>query len=665
MRFTIKPYRGRILWVDLTHRTFSFEVLPEKIYRQFLSGSGLAAYILYRDLPPQVDPLGPANILGFVSGLLTGTGTLFTGRWLAVARSPLTGTWGESNCGGYFSPAIKQCGVDAIFFTGAGANPVYFLYDHSGPQLMDAPDLWGMDTLESEQALLDRHTAPRRPAVACIGPAGEQCSLLAGISHDQGRLAARAGLGAVMGSKNLKAVVLAGAYPLGCKNPALVRSLSKKTARYYRTDIPLPRAGILPHLGRLVRHLPFAFPIDGLFQIHVFRKWGTLGTYQWAVEWGDAPVRNWSGTNIDYPVAISDDLDPDRLLAMEESKYACYSCPLSCGGICRFGPEGRETHKPEYETLASFGSLQLGTDRETIFEIHHRLICAGMDSISAGAAVAFATECFQQGILTLEDTGGLELRWGDSHAALALIEQMITRQGLGACLADGVRLAAQKIGRGTSFVAIHAGGQESAFHDPRLDPGYALHASVEPAPGRHTAGAQLYYAMYRLWTRLPDLRPPPLISSKRKGFLSDPKSARQAVAISCFTQLYNATGLCFFGAMLGVDRLRFFESLNAALGWEFPPQEYIQIGRRIQTLRQMFNLRMGIDPLSTRLSDRLLGLPPLARGANRGRTVELDAMRRDYYQAIGWDPATGIPTPETIASLNLPPLELPQEEPPS
>jgi aldehyde:ferredoxin oxidoreductase len=649
-----KPYRSKVLWVDLTNGTFRIETIPEEIYRTYLSGAGLAAYLLYRDLQACADPLGPENILGFVSGMLTGTGSLFTGRWMAVAKSPLTDTWGEANCGGRFSPAIKQCGYDGIFFTGISPRPVYLYVDNAGPRLVEASDLWGQETGATEETLLRRSPKGQKPAVACIGPAGEKLSLIAGICHDLGRCAARAGLGAVMGSKRLKAVVLAGSWPIGCADPVSMERLSRRCASYYQRRLPMPGSKVLPYLGAFVNKFPLGFPIDGLIEVLVFKKWGTVGTYQMSVEWGDAPIKNWAGSNRDYTIQTSAGVDPGKVLEMEERKYACYACPLSCGGICKFGPQGRETHKPEYETLMGFGGLQLINDLETLFEIHDRLNRAGMDSISAAGTIAYALECYENGIITKEDSGGIDLRWGQANATLEFLDKMIAREGIGDLFADGVKKACERLGGGGSEGAIHAGGQEPAFHDPRLDPGFALHASVEPAPGRHTTGAQIYYEMYRLWKRCKNLPRPPRLYSKQSRYHTSPVMAQKAVAISCYTQLYNAAGLCFFGALLGADRLGFFEGLNAALGWELKPEEYLEIGRRIQTLRQMFNLRQGVDPKSTHISPRLLGLPPQQAGANKGRSIALDGMIHDYYQAIGWDPETGIPLKESMAALGLP-----------
>lgn len=456
-----------------------------------------------------------------------------------------------------------------------------------------------------------------------------------------------------MGSKRLKAVVLAGSRPISCADPSAMKKLSKRSAKYYQAAIPMPGSGFLPYLGRFVNKFPLGLRLDGLIEVLIFKKWGTAGTYQMGVEWGDSPIKNWAGSDKDYPIHVSKGVDPDIVLAKEERKYACYACPLSCGGICKFGPENKETHKPEYETLMAFGGLQMTNDVEVLFEIHDRLNRVGMDSISAGATVAFAMECYEKGIINKADTDGIELCWGDPRAALAFLEKMVTREGIGDLFADGVKRASERLAGRAFEAAIHAGGQEPALHDSRLDPGFALHASVEPNPGRHTSGAQIYYDMYRLWTRCSNLPRPNLFHLKKKKYHTGPKMIRKAVAISCYTQLYNATGLCFFGALLGADRLGFFEGLNAATGWDLHADEYMEIGRRIQTLRQMFNLRHGVTPKSIRISPRALGLPPLKEGANKGRSIALDGMIHDYYQAIGWDAESGIPLKETVEVLGL------------
>jgi aldehyde:ferredoxin oxidoreductase len=648
----VKPYRGRILWVDLTRGTCSDEELPDDLYRRYLSGLGLAATVLYDHIPAGADPLGPDNVLAFVSGLLTGTGSLFTGRWMAAAKSPLTGTWGDANCGGTLSPAIKQCGYDGIFFTGSSDHPVYLHIDSHGPELRDATDLWGKDTIETEAALKQLEAAGgHEPSVACIGPAGERLSLIAGISNDGGRMAARSGLGAVMGSKKLKAIVLTGSRPMSCDNPGGVRRLSRTCAQNVAQGIPMPAGSALPLLGAILRHLPLNVRMDGRLLLPMYRKWGTSSMDQASVEWGDTPVRNWSGSERDFHRRMSDPVNPDHIRATEQRKYHCYSCPLGCGGICSW--QGSEAHKPEYETIASFSALLMCNDLDAVYAINDHLNRAGMDTISTGGTIAWAMEAWERGILTAEDTGGLELRWGDALAVQKLVELMITREGIGDLLADGSLRAARHFGRGSEAFAIQAGGQEIAMHDPRLDPGYALHASVEPTPGRHTTGAQVYYDMYRLWTRVPGVPHSPLLSAKSRKYLADDRQVAMTVANSCFTQLYNGAGLCMFGAFMGVDRIPVFEWLNAATGWDMTPGQYMEAGKRIQTVRQLFNVREGIDLHSLSISPRAAGEPPLTRGANRGRSVQLHALMRGYWQAMGWDDDTGIPSRTTLAELGL------------
>ncbi|MEM5774431.1 MAG: aldehyde ferredoxin oxidoreductase N-terminal domain-containing protein, partial [Anaerolineaceae bacterium] len=348
---TEKPYRGKILWVDLSAGECSEESLPDEFYEQYLSGLGLAAAVLYRAIPAGADPLGPENVLGFVSGVLTGTPSLLTGRWMAVGKSPLTGTWGDANCGGRLSPAIKQCGYDGIFVRGISPRPVYLLVDKQGARLVDAGDLWGKDAIETERALREKYAAGREPAVACIGPSGEKRSLIAGICHDYGRLAARSGLGAVMGAKRLKAVVLNGSQAIRCADPDRMKKLSQRARRFYKLNVPLPPGRWMRRLGVLLRSMPLTMRMDGVLTTLLYRKWGTISLNQASVEWGDSPVRNWKGSYLDYPAAVSAGIDPDKIRSRELRKYRCYSCPLACGGICSLNGNGGETHKPEYETV--------------------------------------------------------------------------------------------------------------------------------------------------------------------------------------------------------------------------------------------------------------------------------------------------------------------------
>jgi aldehyde:ferredoxin oxidoreductase len=644
-------YMGKILMVDLSTRVIREETIPDHIYEQYLSGMGLAACILYDRIPAGADPLGPENIIGFVSGLLTGTGSLFAGRWMVVGKSPLTGGWGEANCGGSFSPAIKRCGYDGIFFTGTSKKPVYLYVKNGDAELRDASHLRGRDAIESEEMLIAETNTHSR--VAVIGPAGEMLSLISGICNDRGRMAARSGLGAVMGAKRLKAVVLDGKKRIHVHNRAEIKRLSQMCNRWVQFQPPIFAGPVAAYVGALMRILPIQMAMDGLIYKMLLKKWGTSGMNQMSVEMGDAPIKNWRGSNADWGIKKSLSVNPDAIRKHEKVKYHCYACPLGCGGICVTKGKYGETHKPEYETVLSLGGLCMNADADSIFHLNETLNRAGMDTISAGGTVAFAIECYEAGILTKKDTDGIELTWGNSEAIIALIEKMIRREGIGDILADGSKVAALKIGKKAGTLAMHAGGQELPMHDGRNDPGYNVHYSVEAAPGRHTVGAQMYYEMFQLWKvakGLPRVKP---LYFKGRKYVADEEKAVTAAACSKFMNVVNCAGLCLFGVFLGAKRTPTFSWLNATTGWNKTPEEYLHIGARIQTLKQAFNIKHGVDPRSFRPGDRVIGKPAQTEGANLGRTIDMDKLISDYYRQFGWDPRTGRPTEENIDRLKL------------
>jgi len=290
---------------------------------------------------------------------------------------------------------------------------------------------------------------------------------------------------------------------------------------------------------------------------------------------------------------------------------------------------------------------------DSLFQLNETLNRAGMDTISAGATVAFAIECYEDGILTKEDTGGLELTWGNAGAIMALIDKMIRRDGIGDILADGSLRAARKIGKGSRQFVVHAGGQEPAMHDGRNDPGFALHYSVEPAPGRHTIGSGLYYEMFKLWKKIKGLPKVKPLYLKKTKYVADEEKAVTAAACSKFMNVLNGAGLCMFGSFIGANRIPTFDWLNAATGWNKTPEEYMEIGERIQTIRQAFNVRQGIEPKDFKISGRAFGDPPLLDGANRGRRVALDEMMAGYWEQFGWDTRTGKPGTECMTRLGI------------
>ena len=648
-------FAGKILRVDLTQGTAETVCIPEAVYEAVLAGKGLEAWYLYKHIPAGADPLGPENILGFAAGALCGTGAFLTGRWTVACKSPLTGGWGDANCGGLFAPAIKQCGYDAIFVSGISEKPVYLFCDGRKTEIRDASVYWGMDAVETEKAIhcdLDSDCR-KRPCVACIGQAGEKLSLISGICNEGGRIAARSGVGAVMGSKKLKAVVLAGARPMKCADPETVKNLSRELGyKLLKMKLPSGLGIFLGAGGRMMGRLPY-MPLDGSLTSYMFREWGTQANTSLAITSGDGPIKNWGGTPKDARLMAAI-YNPEYINRIETAKYHCYSCPLGCGG--RLNIRGRqnvtfdETHKPEYETIQAFGALLLNRNRDAVFQINELLNRAGMDTISAGNTVAWAIECYENGILTKEQTEQLELTWGNTEAILALVRKMIDREGFGDVLADGVKRASERYG-GEEY-AMHVGGQEPGMHDARNDPQLGIHFVAEPAPGKHTVGMGIEYGAMSLCD-ICSWAPPAKLHSKKDDLAETETMGLISKANTCYTMLTDGAGGCYYGQMMGVHMWKLVEYLNAAEGWDYDGDHYMEIGERIQTLRQLFNIRQGIDPASICLPRRMAGDPPLRDGPLKGVQLKNRVQVSAHWKAFGWDEKTGVPLHETVMRLGI------------
>ncbi len=654
----MKAYTGKVLFVNLTTGDIHAETIPDEVYENYLSGVGLGAYILYQRIPAGADPLGPDNMLGFVSGLLTGTPSLVTGRWMAVFKSPITGGWGDANCGGTFSPAIKQCGYDAIFINGVSPTPVYLFVDSNTAVLKDATSVWDMDANAAEKILQQDNLNKKKPVVALIGPAGVKRSLISGIVNDGGRLAARSGGGAVMGSKNLKAVVLAGVKPIGCYDPAAMKTLSKELSQKMRKfNLPgFVKGGVFPLMGKMMGGMKRALPMDGAMAGILMKRWGTISNNTLGITSGDTPIKNWKGSVVDFNHSYYKHLNPEKILKVEKQKYHCYGCAIGCGGITDLtsasSGEFTESHKVEYETCTTFGSLSMNKDLDSILYINELLNRAGMDTIAAGSTVAFALECYENGVITPAMADGLDLSWGNAQSIIALVKKMIARDGIGDVLADGIKTAAAKLGVTGQPYVVTAGGVEPGMHDSRFDPLLAIHFSVDPTPGRHTIGSAQYYDMIHLWEKV-SWAPPSGAYLKADEYMPSDKLAVKSVALSCYKELVDGAGGCLFAMMLGVNHWKLFEWLNAATGWQKTPDEYMEIGKRIQTLRQMFTIKHNVDPMSYKISPRMAGVPPLTAGPNKGKTVPIEAMMKLHWKHFGWEEQTGEPTTATKTQLGL------------
>ena len=648
---------GQVLFVDLDAETFEIRKIPEETYRACAGGIGLAALLLMDEIPAGADALGPDNVLAFMSGALTGTGAVMTGRWMVACKSPLTGGWGDANCGGTLSPAIKQCGYDGIFFKGIARQPAVFVCDEAGPRLEPAGELWGKDAIETEEILLAARKGGKKPAVAAIGCAAERLSLISGISNDGGRYAARSGVGAVMGSKRLKAIVLSGSAKIHCADPRKVAELSRHFAdAIKKSNVPsFIKGKHLAAVGKLTG-LPLVFRIDGILSSAFFKKWGTIYNNTGGVANGDTPVGNWRMGPAEFPKAKYEKLNAQYVAQREIKKYHCYSCVIGCGGICDASdiiPSGGHMHKPEYETHAAFGALLLNDDHASIFRCNDICNRSGLDTISAGSTVAFAMECRERGIIGDDALGGIDLRWGNSEAIVEFLGLMAKREGAGALFADGTKAAAEKLGAAAKSLAMNAGGQEPGMHDSRMDPLIGVAYSADPTPGRHTIAGGTYYTIMRLWKRVSWAPKVPLIYRKAREYEATEEEARKGVAATLYKQVADMAGGCLFAMIAGVQHWDLFAFFNAATGFEFSPDEYMEMGRRSQTLRQLFNLKQGISPRDFFIPARMRGEPPLSNGPLRGRSVPLEKKVELHWEAMGWDGQTGIPTLETLARLGL------------
>jgi aldehyde:ferredoxin oxidoreductase len=612
-------YMGRILSVDLGSGSVVSEGLDQDLLRHFIGGYGLAARILYERTPPGLDALGPESTLGFVTGPLTGTPAIMANRFVVAGKSPLTGGWGDANAGGKFGPKLKGAGYDAVFIRGiADQHPCYLFIDNGEAVLLDGSSLWGLTTSQTEEALRKLHGNDIE--VVCIGPAGERVSLISAVMTDGGRAAARSGLGAVMGSKRLKAIAVKGALTPHVADPARVKELR---------EIYLP-----------------GFTADGSPGI-LLRSQGTAGFAPMLIEIGRTPIKNFKGA---YP---DDFPSPEKLggQAFEpyiSRKYGCWGCNQVCGAILAWAWDGkeREGHRPEYETLGTCGTYCGIDDPLVVMEMNSRCNEAGLDTISAGATIAFAMECFENGLLTEDQLDGLDPQWGDGVSALDLLDRMITREGLGDVLADGTAKAARLIGQGSEQFAMNAGGQELPAHDARQTQGFGLMYQISPTPGRHTQGG----AGYELLTDV-DLEQLRIKATDRTTRPSQ-FGGRAFRVLTAWQNTLNAAGFCHFGAM-SMDRLYVPRFIAAVVGWDFGMDECIRTGERIETIRHCYGVREGYNPLETRAPDRAFGRPPLTKGPIAGRVVDVDSVRRAYLRQMGWDPQSGVPNRARLGELGL------------
>jgi len=588
----IPGYMGKILWVNLSTGKINEETPDESLYKNYIGGYGIGVRLLYDRMKPGADPLGPGNILGLITGPFTGTPIPSGARYAAVAKSPLTSGWGDANSGGFFGPYLKFSGYDGVFFTGKSPRPVYLLIEEEKAELKDASHLWGKGSYETEKTLEAQYGNQCR--VACIGPSGEKLSLIAAIMTDKGSAAGRSGLGAVMGSKKLKAVVAKGTKTVAVADKTAAERLRKEHVQSLR--------------------------IPGFGGIESLQKYGTSAMTHISAHSGDTPVRNWGGIGInDLPDVTG--LNKDTLVTYVAKHGGCWHCPVACKAVLKEGSGEYKyvagIRRPEYETQGSFGANCGNSNTESINMVNDICNRYGLDTISAGSVMAFAIELYENGIITKKDTGGIELTWGNHRALVAMTEKMAKREGIGDLLADGVKVAAEKIGKGAEKFAVHIGGQEVGMHDPKLS-GFGgtpwARYQLDATPGRHT-----------------------------QGF--GPSSFRGHIV--------NASGLCLIGFGFGAGAEKLMDFLNAVTGLNYTLDEVLKAGERIANMRHLFNLREGIKELDFVAHPRLYGDPSQKTGPLAGVTIDTKAQNYWNLGALDWDLETTKPTKQKLLELGL------------
>lgn len=591
-------WMGKLLKICLSDGKVETERPEPDIYRKYIGGRGLGAYLLARDIDPQVEPLSPANPLIFTVGPLTGTRVPTSGRFSLSTKSPLTGTICDSNAGGVWGVKFKRCGYDGLIVSGRAERPVYIVIKNGSVQIKDATEIWGKTTRETTDWLKAREG--QEVSVACIGPAGENQIRFAAIINDYSRALGRGGVGAVMGAKNLKAIVVRGESQIPVAEQEKLENAIYDTMKWLKAN-PITSQG-LPEFGTAVL-------------VNLINEVGIL------------PTKNFQQSQFDEAEAISGEELAEKLTV---KRSGCYACPIKCSRVTRVGEQTGEG--PEFETIWAFGAQCGIADLELITRANYLCNELGLDTISTGNTIGCAMELAEKGHLTVK------LGFGKTDQLLELVEKIAYRQGLGTELAEGSKSLAEKYG--APELAMQVKGLEMPAYDPRGAQGMGLALATSNRGACHM----------RAYMIGPEVLGVPK--------LVDPHSPAGKAGLTINAQNINAAMdtlvLCRFIG-LAVSEEYFARLLTHVTGVNYQAQELHLIGERIWNLERMFNLRAGLSALDDTLPLRMLHEPVLS-GPAAGQVVELDKMLREYYLYRGWD-KNGTPTPAKLKQLGLEELD--------
>ena len=606
-------YAGKILRVDLSKNRINEAELDLSLAKDLIGGLGVASKIMLEEFNPNIEPFSPQNKLILATGPLTGSTVPAGNKSVIISRSPLTNIWGEAifsaNCG----IELKRAGYDLLIIDGEAEKPVY-LWIHDGEaEIKDANGIWGMDTFDACSAI-QKDLGEKNAAVVCIGPAGEKLVRFASIISDNGRAAGRCGLGAVMGSKKLKAIACKGTEKVEVANPELLRKL---------------KGDVIETIKEKLKGMT---------------NYGTSGGVAAFEEMGNLPIKNWTkGT---FPGA-SEITGLKMAKTMLIGKKACFACPVACGRYIEIkeGPYAPlKGYGPEYETIAAFGSLCMNDNLESIAKANDLCNRAGIDTISTGATIAFAMECYEKGIITKDDTGGIELTWGNHEAIVKMVELISRKEGFGAILSEGSKRAAEIIGKGAEALAIHVKGLELPMHSPYRFKEMGLQYAVSERGACHLRGYSFLPARGVL---VPDLG-----FDKQLDGLSIEGKGKVTKIMQDACRMIDALGICkfvvFFGRMPLTTLAGFY---TAVTGWNTTLDDLMRAGEKIWMLQRVFNVRMGIRRKDDTLPKRFLK-EPMPDGGAKGQVVELEPMLKEYYEVRGLD-ENGKPKVEKLKELGL------------
>jgi len=606
---------GTILRVNLEKGTILKEAIPEDLAKKFLGGRGLASKYLFDENKPGIDSLGPENKLIFFAGLVTGTASPSASRYSVVTKSPLTNIWAQSSSGGRWGVDLKQSGYDGIIFEGISEKPVYLVIDDEVFQLKDATDLWGKNVSETTELLKQKLGATFN--IASIGIAGENQVRYAAIMNDLHRAAGRCGVGAVMGSKRVKAIAVRGSQKIQIADKKAFKNVADKQFELLGESIL--SAGLEAYGTNLV-----------LDMVNVC---------------GGLPTRNWQTGVCSFVEKINGEALSEKVLVRP---VGCFACPIKCGrdSEIREGPyTGKKGEGPEYESVGTFGAMCDIDDLEAITMAHYLCNDYGLDTISTGSTISFIMECFERGMITKESAEGMEIYFGDSKNMIELIHKIAGREGIGDLLAEGTRRIAQRLGQGSERFAMNVKGLELPAYDSRGAKITGLAFATANRGGDHiTAYVQgpTYLASPFLVVEDSEIKDP---------LKEDPKEAKVVKEMEDALTVFDAAGSCKFMGM-SLDAKEWSDIIKTLTGWQFTVEEFRKTGERIYNLERAYNVREGLTRADDTLPKRLLE-DPLPEGPAAGQVNKLEIFLDPYYEFRGWDKKTGKPTQEKLKELGL------------